>query len=334
MIPGRATAARAGGRRGAAALAILAVALAGAGCGGEDRPAEVEPAVDRSDRISKLERKVDRLRARAARAEAEAEAAELAGADGASAGSLDRLVAGLPGRAGVAVGAPGGGGAAATGGGLATGAAWSTIKLPIAARALADGGGPDGIGGAGRDRITAAITRSDNEAAAALFAGLEAAHGGPTGASAAVGETLRRAGDRTTVISTEGRDGFSTYGQTEWSLAEQVRYVAALAGGCVGDAASRRFLLDRMGAVGGSDVFGLGALDRPARWKGGWGPGIDGRYLVRQVGLLEAGGGPVVVAMAAIPDDGSFESGQEMLNEIAARTARRYAGEAPPPSPC
>lgn len=322
--------------RAAASLAIAAVILSGfaAGCGGdgEQEPAP-RPAADRSDQISALKRKVTRLRAQQRRARAAEREAAAAPAGGDPAGGLDDLVAGLPGRAGIVVGGPGGG-ETASGGTLAAGPAWSTIKVPIAQRVLEDGGGPDGIGEAARSRIAAAITQSDNDAAAALFAGLEAGHGGLAGASEAVGQMLRAAGDGTTTISTRGRDGFSTYGQTEWSLAEQNRYMSALSGGCVGDRASRDFLLGQMAAVGGSDTFGLGSTGRPARWKGGWGPGTDGRYLVRQMGVLEAGGGPVVVSMAAIPDDGSFESGQAMLNEIAARVVERYADRAPAPGSC
>ncbi len=98
-------------------------------------------------------------------------------------------------------------------------------------------------------QISQAITLSDNDAAAALFADLEAEHGGLAGASDAVGQMLREAGDGETVISTQGRDGFTTYGQTEWSLAAQNRYMAALAGGCISDSASRDFLLGQMAEV-------------------------------------------------------------------------------------
>ena len=36
-------------------------------------------------------------------------------------------------------------------------------------------------------------------------------------------------GVTSTIVSTQGRDGFSTYGQTEWSLAAQQRFMAGLA---------------------------------------------------------------------------------------------------------
>jgi hypothetical protein len=144
---------------------------------------------------------------------------------------------------------------------------------------------------------------------------------------------LREAGDDETVISTQGRAGFSTYGQTEWSLAQQNRYMAALAGGCVSDPASRSFLLGQMAEVT-AEPWGLGAAGVPARWKGGWGPGADGRYLVRQMGVIEAGGREAVVTMAAIADDGSFETAQRMLSRIAKWTASRLAAQVGPPRPC
>lgn len=329
-------------RTGRACLALavvtFAVAFTAPGCGGGAGEAgpQVTPAPDRSGRIAALKRKLARLKERNRRAQERADRTrERSGRTVTNgAGDLDTLVAGLPGQAGVVVSAPGGSGRQAVGGSLTGGPAWSTIKVPIAERVLEDGGGPDGIGPDAVSQITAAITLSDNEAAAALFDRLENAHGGLAGASDAVGETLRAAGDSATLISTQGRDGFSTYGQTEWSLAEQNRYMAALAGGCISDPASRDFLLGRMGQVKGSDTFGLGSTGLPARWKGGWGPGTDGRYLVRQMGVVDAGNGPVVLAMAAVPDDGTFSTGGSMLDELAARVIARYGPRPLPPASC
>ena len=47
-------------------------------------------------------------------------------------------------------------------------------------------------------------------------------------------------------------------------------------------------------------VWGV-LLPRPT-WmrKGGWGPGVDGRYLVRQLGTISGRGGEFAVAIAAI----------------------------------
>ena len=317
------------------ALAGLCLGLLLAGCGGSDDQATIKPAPDRSARISQLEQRKQNLelQLKAQRkkeaAEAEAKTAEVGGDADANA-----LLTGLPGEAGLVVGAPGGGGPDFSGGSLSSGDAWSTIKVPIAERVVDDFGGPDGISPNQAANIASAITLSDNDAAASLFTDLEGKHGGLEGASAAVGEMLRQAGDRETIISTVGRDGFSTYGQTDWSLENQFRYMAALAGGCIGNAGNRAYLLDQMARVGGSDTFGLGAAGFPARWKGGWGPGTDGKYLVRQMGVMVVNGKQVVVSMAAIPDDGTFESGASMLSAIARSVASRLAGRVSAPTGC
>ena len=59
--------------------------------------------------------------------------------------------------------------------------------------------------------------------------------------------------------------------------------------------------------------WGLGVLGDDVELKGGWGPNPDGRRLVRQMGLV----GSLAVALAALPADGSFESGTAMLDRLA-----------------
>jgi len=320
--------------RSALAVGCVALGLLFAGCGGssDDEP-KVAPAKDRSEEVADLKRQAKRLRAQAKRARREnsTPSAESPGAGDAEAG---RFLAKLPGTAGLAVSAPGASGPAIVAGDFATGDAWSTIKVPIAERVLEDAGGPGGITADQNGQIHAAITLSDNDAAAALFESLEGRHGGLGGASKAVERMLRRAGDAQTVVSTVGRDGFSTYGQTDWSLADQATYMAALAGGCVGEAGTLSHLLGEMSAVGGSDTFGIGAAGYPAKWKGGWGPGTDGRYLVRQMGVMDVDGKQMVIAIAAIPDDGTFEGGGSMLSEIARWAAANLADRVPAPAGC
>lgn len=210
---------------------------------------------------------------------------------------VNALLFRLPGQAGLVIGAPGGDGPKLSGGELTTGSAWSTIKVPIAERVLADFGGPGGI----------SATQSE--------------------------QMLRDAGDGETAISTQGRDGFSTQGQTRWSLVQQNRYMAALAGDCISDSASRSFLLGQTAEVT-AEPWGLGAAGEPAKWKGGWEPGTNGRYRVRQMGVIEAGGTQVVVNMAAVADGGTFETGQQILSRIAKWTAFRLADQVGPPQPC
>jgi len=280
----------------------------------------------------RLHRRKLALRAQRAR-EAEESAKPSASPDrsASASGSFAALESELDAEVGATIGPPGG--PAESFGSLSSGAAWSTSKVPIALRLLQDVGGPSGLSSAQAEEMRRALTLSDNEAAAALFADLERRHGGLAAASAAVGEVLREAGDGSTRISTRGRDGFSTYGQTEWSLLNQAQFVSALADGCIGTQPSREYVLDLMGEVS-SDTWGLGSAGLPARWKGGWGPGVDGRYLVRQMGILYVGDHEAVVTLAAIPTDGQFESGEAMATRLAEWLAGRAERVAAAPSGC
>ena len=230
-------------------------------------------------------------------------------------GALRRIGLEMGGEVGAAIGLPGSA-PAMTAGTLVSGSAWSTIKVPIALRVLEDAGGPGMLTEAQRSQIARALTLSDNDAAAHLFAGLGQSHGGAPAAAVAVTELLRQSGDASTVVSTQGRDGFSSYGQTDWSLASQARFMSALSAGCLGSAPSRELLLDLMGRVT-SDTWGLGSAGVPARWKGGWGPETDGRYLVRQMGIVHVGRRDLVVAIAAKAHDGQYESAQQLATATA-----------------
>jgi hypothetical protein len=317
---------------------VAALIISGCGDGSDsdsnlsnDKTAEIINA-------RKYKKRLERQQAAQERKQAKLDAKKVARSNAstgtASSSDIDSMLASLPGQGGLVVGAPGGDGTRlGNGSNLSSISAWSTIKVPISERILNDAGGPSGISSTQQGNINAAITLSDNDAAAALFSDLEASHGGLGGASTAVGEMLRQAGDGQTVISTQGRDSFSTYGQTDWSLEEQNKYMAALAGGCISDSASRKYLFEEMSQVT-SDTWGFGSAGVPAKWKGGWGPGTDGKYLVRQMGTMEIGGEEAVVTLAAIPDDGTFESGQAMATSIAGWAATNLAGKVPDPAPC
>ena len=175
-----------------AGIALSAILIA-SGCGSTR---EEVPPPDKSGQIARALNRFKTLqhqqRARQ-RAQAKLEAKETAdtGAPPASASgsSIETMLAGLPGEAGLVIGAPGGNGELlGDGSQLSSVSAWSTIKVPIAERILTDAGGPSGLTSSQRENIEAAITLSDNEAAATLFSDLEATHGGLEGASTAVGE--------------------------------------------------------------------------------------------------------------------------------------------------
>jgi hypothetical protein len=334
-------------------LALLFVLLAAlgalAGCGDSGfRDSSIErelrqlQAEKRARKLTELKRRLQAEKARRERADiletpaspAEPKPRDLPAADGGSGlKGFAQLEASLPGVVGLAIGPPGTG-PAAVAGGLTIGSAWSTSKVPVALRVLQEAGGPSGLDSAQADEMRRALTASDNQAAIELFADLEASHGGAAGAAAAVDEVLAEAGDTTTQISSIGRDGFTPFGQTEWSLELQELFMSKLAAGCVGSPASVEYVLGLMGEVS-SDTWGLGSTGVPARWKGGWGPGTDDRYLVRQMGVLEVGGGKeAVVALAALPDDGSFETGESMATSVARWAADRAPRFASPSGGC
>jgi hypothetical protein len=330
-------------------LVVLTAGLALAGCG-DSGPADstLEEEIQqlknakRERELAELQRKLKAEKAREARrkilqtpaspAEPKPESTAPGGGSSASLAGFDQLEAPLPGQVGLAIGPPGSG-PAASAGSLTTGSAWSTSKVPVALRVLQEAGGPGGLSSSQEANIRAALTASDNTAALALFADLEGSYGGAAGAAAAVDEVLAEAGDTTTHVSSVGRDGFTPFGQTEWSLEAQELFMSRLAAGCVGSPASREFVLGLMGEVS-SDTWGLGSAGLPARWKGGWGPGTDGRYLACQMGTLSVEGGEAIVALAALPDDGSFETAQSMATAVAQFAAEKAPAFAGAPGGC
>ncbi|HYH57738.1 MAG TPA: hypothetical protein VD790_00765 [Thermoleophilaceae bacterium] len=318
-------------------LALMAVLLASCGDDPEatDSAAIPSPADERRlERLEERKRTLERRLEREATTPAErAPAGDIMSAADASA--FEAFADSLPGELGMTVGAAGDGGLEKLGT-LQSGAAWSTIKVPIALRVTDDAGGPGRLDSQQRAWISAALTASDNAAAMELWNGLIATHGGVDGAAAAVTEVLRAAGDPNTVVSTQGRDGFSPYGQTEWSLEAQHAFMSSLAGGCLADRETTDYLLDLMGSVVPSQRWGLGEMPGQPRFKGGWGPGVDGAYLVRQIGVvnLDPGRGGIVATLAATADDGGFESGTQMLSDAARWLAARLPPRPPVAAPC
>jgi hypothetical protein len=179
------------------------------------------------------------------------------------------------------------------------GAAWSTIKVPIAlAVATRDPTERD------EELIDAALTVSDNDAALALWDRL----GSPEDAAVAVQDVLAAAGDTSTKVETRVvRPGFTPFGQTEWSLAAQVQLMAALP-----ELPRSEAIRARLRRVVPEQRWGLGALGEEVELKGGWGPDPEGRHLVRQMGVV----GVLAVALAALPADGSLESGTAIVDRL------------------
>jgi hypothetical protein len=204
--------------------------------------------------------------------------------------------------AGIAVSAVGSDQGRITLGDWQTGPAWSTIKVPLVIAALREQTPPRVT-----DAMVAAITESSNEAAESIWAGL----GDPLTAAGKVEAVLRQSGDPTTVQSQKVRPQFSAFGQTDWPLAEQVRFLSA----AVCDNANAP-IFRLMGEVQADQRWGLGAVSG-SQFKGGWGPSPTGGYLVRQMGVLTTSRGRIAVALAAQPASGTFDDGVSALTQMA-----------------
>lgn len=182
------------------------------------------------------------------------------------------------------------------------GPAWSTIKVPLVIAALRESDSPEIT-----DAMRAAITESNNAAAESIWAGL----GDPVTAAHTVEKVLVEAGDHTPVESRKVRPEFTAFGQTRWSLTDQLRFAAFAA--CDDRDAQVRAL---MGQIEQDQQWGLGRIP-DTEFKGGWGPSEAGAYLVRQFGFVtNPSGGVSVVAVAVEPASGSFSDGTGDLTRI------------------
>jgi hypothetical protein len=215
---------------------------------------------------------------------------------------FSQLETSLQAKMGIAISAVGNGQAVTTWGDWPQGPAWSTVKVPLVIAAYRHQE-PRRL----TDMMKAAITESDNTAAESLWDEL----GDPTTAAQQVQQILQQAGDPTTVESRRLRPEFTAFGQTIWSLINQVRFTA----GAFCDPENEP-IFDLMGQVKPDQSWGIGNI-AGTRFKGGWGPSRSGRYLVRQLGVLRVTAGEVAVAIAAEPASGSFEDGTKDLDEVA-----------------
>lgn len=227
---------------------------------------------------------------------------------GATGADLMAVVAWVGGQAGAAIAPVGGQSRVETAGPWQSGVAWSTIKVPLAVGVARSDAGQ-------LEAAASAITASDNQAAEALWAAL----GGGQAAASAVTTVLADGGDTDTwVPAVHTRAGYSIFGQSQWSLADQARFAASLP--CLPGAGR---VVELMGQVTPDQQWGLGRISG-ARFKGGWGPGEAGGYLVRQFGLVPAAGGDTAVALAV--EAPTFESGTAALSAMADELSRQLPG--------
>lgn len=204
------------------------------------------------------------------------------------------------GSAGIALATPGAKPNAVSAGSFRIGPAWSTSKVPIAVAVVRQGGM--------NELVEAAITISDNDSAETMWNSLGDM------ASETTNAILREGGDNNTYFQSQRlRSEFSAFGQTQWALPDQATFGANLQ--CI-EAGPE--VADLMGQIAEEQSYGLGEI-AGAHFKGGWGPDDAGIYLVRQFGFIpgKEPGTFVGVAIAAVPDDGSYDTGQQMLNSLA-----------------
>lgn len=189
--------------------------------------------------------------------------------------------------------------------------AWSTIKVPLALAIQRAGLGEE----AAAD-VEAAITVSDNEAAADLWERL----GSGRAASDATEAQLRRGGDEDTEVPPEVTvAGFSPFGQSRWSLADQATFTASLP--CL---AGSTEVTSAMSRVVPGQGWGLGTIEG-ARFKGGWGPTPDG-YVIRQLGIIPGAKGDTAIALQVRGGDHAADT--EVASELAA-VLREHSGQLP-----
>ncbi|MGD9694167.1 MAG: serine hydrolase [Thermoleophilia bacterium] len=301
-------------RAAAVAAAVLALALAACGGGDEEAASTPRPATTAPSTAGPAAPAPAPLLAEDARA------------------SFDALQRRLGGRIGIAVEPLGEGGAQVLGA-LDAGPAWSTMKVPLVV-ALMRAEAPAGLTARQAAYARLAIVASDNAAAARLFDDLSARSGGEIAAARAIERVLRDAGDPVTRVATEPDPrGFSSWGQTDWGAGASATLASALARGCLLPEADTGKLLTWMGHVEPDQSFGLGAAGYPTATalalKAGWGPGDDGVYLVREIGVVGTGPRAYSVALLAIPDaapGASFAAGASMLDEMAA-WVREHVGD-------
>jgi hypothetical protein len=336
-----------------AQLVVLLLSFMAAGCGGSD--SSTMDRVQHQDRRvlahqtehrKALERKLAEAKAMEEQGERASREAAPIGSGGDTSGggllspdaaaSFEALVGSVPGNVGLAL-APLGDAAATTFGGLQVGHAWSSIKVPILVTLMREGT----LDSEEEGWATSAIEASDNDAAAALFDQLEQSHGGLSGASAAVTETLAVAGDTGTTVATAPppAGAVSTYGQTEWSLSGSVAFYRSLANGCLLDSGSTEYVLGLMQNVIPEQRWGLGEAGFDPSWsvamKGGWGPESgSGGYLVRQAGIVQSGSSGIAVAMMAEDSSGTYEAGAADLTQVATWLQENLKGLGPSSSGC
>ena len=190
--------------------------------------------------------------------------------------------------------------------------AYSTSKVLIVAAFIQTvaGGDPGRLTAGARELIRRSLTASDGNAVLQLQNAI------PGGIAAAGGAILRSIGDSTTSVPS------SRLGGMQWTVREQVRFMAALGGGRVVSAAASAYILESMHPIE-PQRWGLGTIGASSI-KGGW---LRADTETRQMGIYGDYAVAVITAHvgpAVLQTDGDSAHVAQM-NALAARLKARLS---------
>jgi len=192
--------------------------------------------------------------------------------------------------------------------------AWSTSKVLVVAAFLDTvcDGDPGRATAQQKRWVTRALTASDGAAVVALRDQI------PGSPGAAITRVLRSIGDTRTVAPDTSQGGM------QWTIREQVRFMAALSAGRVVSKAASAYLLSSMRPIP-AHRWGLGTIGATA-FKGGW---LRPDTVTRQMGIVDGYAVAIItdhVGPAVVQTDGDSAHVQQ-LNYLAKVLQRRLMRE-------
>jgi hypothetical protein len=192
--------------------------------------------------------------------------------------------------------------------------AWSTSKVLVVAAFLdtACDGDPANASAQQKSWVKAALTASDMDAVIALRDDI------PGSPGAAITTVLRSIGDTRTVAPDASQGGM------QWTIREQVRFMAALSSGRVVSKAASAYILSSMRPIS-AHRWGLGTIGA-GPFKGGW---LRSDTVTRQMGIVDGYAVAIItdaVGPAVRQTDGDSAHVQQM-NYLAKVLDRRLALE-------
>lgn len=192
--------------------------------------------------------------------------------------------------------------------------AWSTSKVLVVAAFLDTvvGGDPSRLTSAQRTQVRRALTESHMDSTIALRDQI------PGRPGAAITAVLRSVGDTTTVAPDRSQ------GSMQWTIRQQVRFMAALSAGRVVSKAASAYILRSMQPIE-AHRWGLGTIGASA-FKGGW---LRSDTETRQMGIVDGYAVAVITAgvgPAVVQTDGDAAHVRQMNHLAKVLKARLPAG--------